>query len=571
MLITALGAVLVTPRSCAAEVCIYPVNAFYFRMIHPDGTEQMFQRTGFGGETLVGERGWAGRVNGRTIHVESPHAEGGGQIERYDFKNGLPAGAAGKPKERRGVKSLFPSAQKKQLLVEEFARRADTWRGTERLRFFSKNPNVSGLIAAELAILLVGLVFVLRPVALRIVAGAGAASMLGLLLMTESRSALLAFLAGCFAVMLPHVRRWLSWRRLIVVVLVLGLVLATLLTFHIGDRFTRQIVTNSAADTLRMDILKAVPSMVADSPSGVGLGNAGAIFTAWYDDAEAPRPYRTLISSHLTWFVEFGTVGRFLYLCGWSLVLGALLFGLFHGFSPLPLALWGCLFVAGFFNPVYESAWVWILPLVFLIAGLCPLRSVRPKAAFSIVGASVALAVLVLTGVVFWGRGHRQSQPLSIDAQRVLVNGTDPDVWIVGDEFVVGGWTFVGREFFEHYIEYPDSAAIGYVESVDFLPPTVKRLVLTGESAARYLEAWKDAGRRKGLCKAEAILLLSPAVSLGDTPPDLVSSVRIRAVVGSLAARMDDSYDSNDIPAWVRIVKGALLYIPRWVVLSQNF
>lgn len=554
----------------AAETCIYPVNAFYFSMVHPDGRTQMFERVGFGGEELAGEYGWTGKVEGRRIQVAAP----GGNPRRagtwFAFENGLLKGAGGPPSVRTGLASLFPTEQQKRKFVEEFASSADIWKKSGRLRFLSLNPNITGLLVAEIALLFLGLLFRVRNAFLRVLLAGAEFLALWTVYLTESRSAVLAGGLGVVLMLAVKLHRHFTWQRILAVLLPLAVVLEMMFLFHVGDRFSRQLVTKSPGDVLRVDMLKALPAMVADSPAGVGIGNAGATFTTWYDQDVVPRPKRTLISSHFTWFVEFGTAGRLLYAFGWFVLLLGLSVLAFRGVALTAAGLWICLFLAAFFNPVLENRFVWVLPTFALLPVCKRFRCVHLAWVCRLtVGAAVFSCALLLT-VTRYGKSHPGPLPIRVDVHSVKVNGDAPETWVAGDEFVVGGWMFAGREFQEYYLEFTDAGAIGYVESLDALPPEVPRLVLTGSLAAQYVERWQDPTQRAGLCKAESILFLSPSIPVSAIPRDLVSSVRVRAVVGALAARQDPKYDGS-VPEWTRIVRGALLYIPRWVAVAMDF
>lgn len=554
----------------AAETCIYPVNAFYFSMVHPDGRIQMFERVGFGGEELAGEYGWTGKVEGRRIQVSAPGGNLGRAGTWFAFEDGLQKGAGDPPPARAGLASLFPTEQQKQKLVEDFASSADIWSKSGRLRFLSQNPNISGLFAAEVVIVLLGLLFRARNVVLRVLLAGAELLALWTVYLTESRSAVLSGGLAVVLMLVLKLHRHFTWRRILAVLLPLAVVLVTMFLFHVGDRFSRQLVTNSPGDVLRVDMLKALPAMVADSPAGVGIGNAGATFTTWYDQDIVPRPKRTLISSHFTWFAEFGTAGRLLYAFGWFVLLLGLPVLAFRGIALPATGLWVCLFLAAFFNPVLENWLVWVIPTLALLSVCMRFGCVRLVGVCRLTVGAAVLSCALLLAVTHYGKSHPGPLPIRVDAHSVKVNGDAPETWVAGDEFVVGGWVFVGREFQEYYLEFTDAGAIGYVESLDALPPEVPRLVLTGSLAAQYVERWQDPAQRTGLCKAKSILFLSPSIPVSAIPQDLVSSVRVRAVVGVLAARQDPEYDGS-VPEWTRLVRGALLYIPRWVAVAMDF
>jgi hypothetical protein len=185
---------------------------------------------------------------------------------------------------------------------------------------------------------------------------------------------------------------------------------------------------------------------------------------------------------------------------------------------------------------------------------------------------SAAVAAVALVVLLNFGKKNHSPLRLRFDGKAVVVGGemdVEPEIWIVGDEFVLGGWDFIGKEFEQYAINSPEAPAIAYVEKLDDLPTKVEKLVLAGLSAADYLDRWR-CGRREDLCRASAMLFLSPSVPLMDVPEDLVKETRLRGVVGSLAARRIDGYAESK-PSWVRIAPGCLLYITGWLPLAVSF
>jgi hypothetical protein len=338
-----------------------------------------------------------------------------------------------------------------------------------------------------------------------------------------------------------------------------------------SSRFTGDLLANDQSNNLRVEILRAVPDMVADSAEGVGLGNSGATYLTWYRLEDKTRIIRTLISSHITLFVELSDIWRIAYVLGWSALLLMLLLPVIKGVSVLPFSIWLSLFIAGFFNPVFEGVEVWIIPIASLII-LIPLKHCFTiRNLILVVAISIGLSVFCLYGVKSLATNAPDKPKLCINSDTVRINSESPSVWIVGDSVVVGGWTFVGEEILDYYYNTEFAKPLAYVESLDALPPNVSKLVLTGRNAEEYLKRWRSDTERHKLCKADSILLISPSVPVTEFSPDMASSGHIRALVGSLVRNYSAAYNNLQIPDWANIVRGSLLYIPGWVRISASF
>ena len=424
-----------------------------------------------------------------------------------------------------------------------------------------------------LALLFLGFAFRVVRLPVRLTMGAFSFLSFGALLLTGSRGALVATVVPAAVMAFFELRRRLTIKVWLCGFLACFCVVGLALCLHLGDRFTRGLFATDASNSLRLSILGEVPAMVAESPTGMGFGNSGANYLVWYRIEDKLRTTRTLISSHLTWYVELGYFGRLAYALGWLALMAFLAMFAWRGGMAAALGLWLSIFLSGCFNPVLEDWRLWILPLVSTSTLFFGRRMISKRIALTSLAIGAAGAVLLLSAIILVGRSNARTPSLRIDSERVYINGAKPEVWVVGDHQVLcGAWTFAGDEIMAYFEKEPDSkVAIGYVESIDALPHKVDRLVLAGRQAERFLERWKDPKQRETLCHPDSLLLISPSVPATEFPPDIAARGHIRAVVGSLAAELSPAYSVKDLPSWIRIVRGSLLYIPNWIGLSTQF
>ena len=567
----------------AGASVFYPVNSTFYRMLDLNGRERMFERSVVDRAILFGEGDWEGKFRGREVTLTSGDLKDPAKGTFYTFKDGLLASwtqdGVAKPVPEASEDSLkqletYPTEATIKAFVDEAEKKSDIWHGGERLRLFSRNPNVSSIVIGMLALALVALVAFFKCWAMRMACGALALAGLGGIFATDSRSGLLAFVVGiAVQIGVALIRRRRFW--------ILGIgsfvcIAAGVLLLVLGPRgrFTSELFKQ---DELRADINRNFPTMIADSPDGVGAGNSGAVYDIWYRNSEFKRTVRTLVGSHQTLLVERSTVGRVLYLAAWLLLLAGLMRLALRTGHALPLSLVCAFFFAGFFNPIYEEAVAWAIPVLALLAAIgLTIRFRREVVSRRFVLCSLIGAVIVAGGVLMtlsWmGSRNRGSVHLRVRPNCVIVSHkeAEPETWIVNDEFALGGWTYTGQEILTHYEAFEDLPSLALVETLDNLPKSVDRLVLAGRSVEEYVKRWNDPAQRATLCHPKALLLLSPSVDPRTLPQELVSSVRIRAVVGSLAApKLGLVRDA--LPTWTRLTPGALVYIPGWITLAQTF
>ena len=136
------------------------------------------------------------------------------------------------------------------------------------------------------------------------------------------------------------------------------------------ERFGQGVVQEDRSIINRLDLWKYAPAMMLDAPGGWGAGNSGKAFMEWYQPLDRNEPYRTMVNSHLTWLVELGWPGRFLYLAEWLAIFVICLPNARSRWLAVPLGIWLAFFVGAIFSSVAEEPWVWVLPGLALLAAV---------------------------------------------------------------------------------------------------------------------------------------------------------------------------------------------------------
>jgi len=462
---------------------------------------------------------------------------------------------------------LYPSESEERRRVEEAFESLDLWRASGRLRAFCTNPNVAGAFFAGLFVLVGTLAFRFhRPVVRYPLIAAGLACCVPLA-MTGSHGAYVAAGVGALTSVVFGLK--IGLRKKLFVVLGAFAIVVVLAVAGMKVASSPKVRLRTG-DSYRTEILKAFPRMVEASPGGLAFGKSGETYAMWFADFPVMNPSRTLISQHLTWYAELSDAGRIVYVFAWLFAFAALGVSAFVRSDPAAVACLAVLFVAALFNPVLERWWVW-LPLAVALAVTC-WRCFIPR------GRLVLLMALVCAGASWAtlfaidraGRRGLDGVRVRMSGRAVCLKGREPKTWIVADELTLGGWTYYGQEIRAHYLEDEDAPAVAVVDSIADLPARAERLVLTGRRVSEYVRAWNDPARRSGLCRADAVLFISPDMSFDEIPADLVAASRMRAAAGSLAVRRCPRLAVGK-PEWARIVPGAWLYVPGWLNLAMNF
>jgi len=543
---------------------IYPVSPVSYRMVQPDGTARLFDLTDVEHGVLSGPKPWLGVVKDRRIDVWADPKYTGGKLRTaftfvagrlrlmvLDGKNYTFA-QPGPPE--NDLARFFPE---RKLRSYEKGSAADIWRnGGTRVRLWFANPNSAGMLLAELLLVLVWLLFLVRG-QVRVGVGVLAAAAAYGLLATGSRGALAGAVAGLLVFAAAFAKKLFTRRGALILLSGFFVLVAGLAASGNASRVVNTFRTLDSSNMRRLKVSEAAVKMFSDAPLGWRGGEVPGRNAClnWYVFDE-PHIVRT----HVMSMAECGWFVGWFYVLLWALALVAGLVLAMKG-RPLMAALWISFFFAGCFNPVYKDWELWLLPLASLLALAAPGGRLSARQWRVSVLVAAGLSAVAVVGLVVAGKIMRRSTKVAVKScgKATLVNGGSPRVWIVGDPLVMAGGGFPGREILSYYTQHPDASVAAYVYSVDDLPAEAEFVIVSGRNVPDYLAAYAD-GRA---CKAANLLLLSPSVGPDAVPVQLLGASRLLWVAGSLLSFHHPAYATRH--DWVRLVPGCERYIPIWM------
>ena len=548
---------------------VYPENAYQLRMIQPDGVVRILQRDPDDPHALVCPAPWVGEVRGRQTLVMTDPEFRGGQTG-FVFESGvldrmlLDGKEYAVPRPKAATLSLGSlwSEVTDEMVRKATARYGKHWDG--RFRLWYRNPNGAAMLMVEVFLLALGALVLRRkwivwPLAVPLMA----ACFYGLV-RTGSRGGMVGLICGVGCFLVFRLRAFLTWRRMLLVALAFG---AVALGVHLSgatERFTTGLIHEGYSDVSRIPIWIEVPRMMVSSFSGWGLGESGTAYMNWFQPLDRFHGIAGLISSHLTWLVEFGWPMRVVYALLWLCGLCCLAADALRGRSVLPVAVWTAFFVGSIFNSL-ELEWsLWVLPLAALAVSLSsrPWRRCREYILPSVCGVALSAGLLALA---IW-LGSRPTDAIRICGNRdlVIVNGNVADIWIVDDGQVLDGncLGILGKDMRRWYSAHWDANPVGLVKKLENLPCRgIRRLVLAGKSAPEFLKAFEEDPAR--FASVKELVFLSPSLFWQDIPEDVRKAFDVKVIVGSLVAGRSDGEPRP--PQWVRIVPGCAVYINNWL------
>lgn len=555
----------------AGQAYLSPVTSLgVWRMRLPGGGIREFSEDPDHQGRMSSEDGWTGEMRDGWVRVSTRR----GSKPKVDwcFQNGTLKVLAvdGKaygidyPEPVRyagtGIPPLWPDDD---VLRQYRAEQGSNWSNGPRLLLWFTSPNRAGAFLAMMALVMLAGLLRFKPWASRVPFAIGLLVALGLLAKAASRGALLAFAVGALIVLVFELRRLGISRRiwclyggaLMLILLAVGSL------FYVSGRTRRG---DAESDRQRQIVMRHVPGMIRDAPFGWGsYRRTGLAYFNWYQMVDDSMMRNNLISDHITRVVGGGWVRGGVYLAFWIGGVLLLLQLAWRGASPLPAALWSVLAVTAAWNLIFGESSVFILPLLSLALLVRrdfwrrPLRLLVPLA----VGVVLSVGVFAALGAL--ADGLPRARPhIGKDGPRILIGGRDPHIWVVDDGAVLGG-AAAGMDIRRHYRLNLRAPAVGYVRDIRNLPSAerISRLVLAGKAGADYLDGLASQGNAKKLPRA--ICFLSPQFPVSRIPAELRSRTSVSAVIGEFAWRYDSV--AGDRPDWVKIVKGAELYIPDWM------
>lgn len=564
------------------STCI-PINGKMLKMRLPDGKEMLLFRQPDDNSLLNAWDPWVGAVrsceDGQMINVLTrPGSKGKKSKTEFCFLNGrLRFMSVGdkdyefNPKDyavpTHAIASLWPDHT--EMTAQDHAQ-ADIWAGSHRLRLFSRNPNRTALLIAEAAMVALGIGLFAGSWWLRILG-----ILLGLLsihplLLTESRTGLVAFLVGLAALLLIRFRKGVGWRfalGLLIVLIAAGVVVPRL---KVCEGVAARLSTARAEmlEGKRMYMWREVPRMLAAAPLGWGLWKSGPAYNSWFEQPDRMHSTGDLFNDHLSRLVEGGFVLGVFYVFAWALILIGFFMFAMRGGSPVPLAVWLTYLISCTFSPMNFWGRSFYIPLAVSAWGMWKVRFMTSgRSIVSLLkrplmwAGGVTAVVMAVIAVVAW-RAPEQDIPLRASwmGHRVIAGKGDAQVWVVEDGFVLDGnyFGFPGREIREFYRAYPDAEALGLVSDLGHLPAKMRTLVLAGKAGESYLEL--PEGKRP---VAECVVFLSPPLKYDKILQKVGSTENVHIVLGEFVACLEGG--CAGAPENVHVIPGAELYIPGWL------
>lgn len=357
-------------------------------------------------------------------------------------------------------------------------------------------------------------------------------ALLAFLVGTGSRGGVLALICGLI-VSLILCRRigswpkdWKTWTSIgLAVVLGVG---AGLTAFPKGFRLGTVDVTPEASAGRRLEVWSTVPAMLASAPNGWGFGNSAEAYEQWFEPVGEDVALKHLLSSHLTWLVEFGWPLRWLYLLLWMAAIALLIPNRNFNFPIWGVAVWTALLLALFYNAAGKW-WNWPLPAIWLMTALI-LRyrqKIFPTRHFWI-SSAIASGILVGLPFAFFGVHPSETPVQGRDAGNVvLVGAGKPTVAVLCPSKEVLG-NFYGQDVRKErsqaecslvIINHPDASASNYladcrlylISGADETSLKMWELFLTPKSRSKLLlincrvepDDWIKGFSRVAYCRGE--------------------------------------------------------------------
>lgn len=570
--VLALLATFASGVSLASPLRFVPLNWQMYRLYLPDGGSLVFLRDDDDPDLLVGEQSWIGQLDGDRATLVLQGEEQSAPKAGYKFEFGRPVlqvldGCERKldPREAAAdgsLESLWPRT----VATEEDKSKWDIWKGNRRLRFGKYgNPNTAAACFLELTLPFFALVFCRRR-RWALLGAAGTALGSLLLFMTLSRGGFLALLCGFVTLAAFGIRSLFSWRKLMGAAFSLAVLAGILMWSGAGSRFTSGLVSRDESSDSRLVIWRAAPAMMAAAPGGWGFGMSGFSYNNWFESMDRGHAVGTLFNSHLDVLVEGDWFVRIAYLTILLAVSLLLLQFARRGGSALPLAMWLSFAVSCCFNPLGVVPWLWPLPIGLAVDALLVRRRLVWRRCAVTAALSLAVCLLALGGMWWYGvreLAARNLPRLCSGHGRTVVGEGEPKIWIADDRAVLDGSYngLSGKEVRSYFSNHDDVGSLGFVYNLSALPKKAEKAVFVGKLAQEFIDDWKrNPAKYDGI---GSVVFLSPSFAAADVPEDLLANHPVSMIQGEFAFLATSA--PSKLPKWLRIVRGAELYIPGWL------
>jgi hypothetical protein len=378
------------------------------------------------------------------------------------------------------------------------------------------------------------------------------------LIHTFSRGGIIALFVGAIPIIYFSNRPW-PWLNIGGATVAIWIMVGAAITLDAQDRYGQGVVQQDRSIDNRLDIWREAPEMMVDAPWGWGLGNSGHAYMEWYQPLDQSEQYRTLVNSHLTWLVELGWPLRFIYVLMWASVLLLCWPNEMARELSIPFGVWIAFAISAVFSSVAESPWLWIIPIICLIATIIfrAQRSNWPAAKYWTIPLAVSGAMIL--GVCIMGSNEGQ---ISGSNDSVVLGRGDPDIWIIVNSKVMG--QNYGHSI-RQYLRQQGSlrSAVGVANSPDISKDKNRTVVFAGNIPC-------DDKTKLALSSAKRVILLNPFFSPEDAGLIKANDGRIKVIFGEFS-------QSPALYAWenfatVERINGIGDFMPQWpklVLLTQ--
>jgi len=370
---------------------------------------------------------------------------------------------------------------------------------------------------------------------------------------TFSRGGLIAAVIGFFPLIWLYPRPW-PWDRVCVIAIATLVIVCASIHFRANERYSQGLLEEDKSITNRWEIWKITPSMMVDAPDGWGWGKSGQAYMDWYQPINRNEGYRTLVNTHLTWLVEAGWVGRFLYVAGWVSIL---IVCFPRAASPrerwiaIPLGVWIAFFAGSTFSAVGESLLLWAVPMLALFSVVCWRAKSASWPSIGIMMIAPAFSGFILLTIA------TLAPPTIITKRKHIIKfgEKEPVTWLVVDRDVLGS-------------AYPRSLrrakyerlSLGIVEDFQDLPGEgVIALIIAG-----FPKSLEANTLKKNTMDLNEILLINPMFSRSKL---FTATSNVNILHGEFVAGFE-SAEWQALGA-VEVLPGVSNYVPEWANLRQ--
>lgn len=374
-------------------------------------------------------------------------------------------------------------------------------------------------------------------------------SALGICLVhTFSRGGMVAAFCGLIP-LLACLRRPLPVKRIVGVVAAVWVIIGSSIYLQAHERYGQGVVQEDRSISNRFVLWKAAPTMMVDAPGGWGFGESGKAYMDWYQPLDRNESYRTLVNSHLTWLVEFGWIGRFLYIFGWLAVFLICLPTSGNRWLAVPLGVCISLFTGAWFSSVAESPWLWIVPVIALLWVIVWRIRSHAWPVTKLLLLPPALSATILLCMAFLV----PHSPVTKRGNTVAIGKGVPSTWVVVDRVVLG--KSFPRPLRDALVKNPQLSC-GIVENIADLPDNLaSTLIFSGKLGST------NSGEIEGkLNSVKTLTLLNPAFFPAEFP--IPKNADVRIAIGEFS-QIASSSDWAPV-AKVEPLVGVGDFVPNW-------